>query len=172
MTKMQAFTLVFAAVLLAPCARAVDGTVLINQSTSVNGLPGCPHSGFPIQICQRGSYRLSGNLTVPGTADGIDISAANVTLDLNGFMIAGPISCEGFPVVQENCSPSAAGFGAYGVNDLGQIMGLETDANGVNHIFVATPEAAAPEPSLAGVVLLFGVGFAILKFFDSSQQRR
>jgi len=105
--------LLFIAVLftLAPNARAVDGTVLINQSTSVNGLPGCQHSGFPIQICQSGSYRLSGNLTVPGTADGIDISAANVTLDLNGFTIGGPISCEGFPVVQEDCSPSAAGFG-------------------------------------------------------------
>ena len=113
MTKMEAFTLVFATVLLAPCARAVDGTVLINQSTSVNGLPGCPHSGFPITICQPGSYRLSGNLTVPGTADGIDISGASVTLDLNGFTISGPVSCEGFPVVQEDCSPSDAGYGVF-----------------------------------------------------------
>ncbi|HTR37874.1 MAG TPA: right-handed parallel beta-helix repeat-containing protein [Bryobacteraceae bacterium] len=107
--------LLFTAMLFAPAPRAlaVDGTVLINQSTSVNGLPGCQHSGFPIQICQSGSYRLSGNLTVPGTADGIDISAANVTLDLNGFMISGPVNCDGFPVVQEDCSPSDAGFGVF-----------------------------------------------------------
>ncbi|HTR37876.1 MAG TPA: hypothetical protein VMH80_18335 [Bryobacteraceae bacterium] len=50
---------------------------------------------------------------------------------------------------------------AYGVNDLGQIMGLETDAQGLNHIFVATPETAtAPEPSLAVVVLLLATGLA------------
>ncbi|HUA20239.1 MAG TPA: right-handed parallel beta-helix repeat-containing protein [Bryobacteraceae bacterium] len=113
MTKANctAFALAAALLVFAPGALAVDGTVLINQASSVNGLPGCPHTGFPIQICQPGSYRLSGNLTVAGTADGIDVSASNVTLDLNGFTIAGPISCEGFPVVQEDCSPSAAGFG-------------------------------------------------------------
>ena len=37
---------------LVPSARAVDGVVLINQNTSVSGLSGCPHSGFPIIICK------------------------------------------------------------------------------------------------------------------------
>jgi hypothetical protein len=60
-------TVLFGGVLLAlaPSALAVDGTVLINQNTSVNGLPGCPPvAGFLINICQPGSYRLSGNITV------------------------------------------------------------------------------------------------------------
>lgn len=81
---------VFAAALSSAPAYAVDGVVLINQSTATNGLPGCGSSGFPIVICQPGSYRLSGNLSVPATS-GIEITSDNVTLDLNGFSI----SCQG-----------------------------------------------------------------------------
>ena len=40
-------------------AFAVDGTVLINQSTVTAA------GGFPYKIMQSGSYRLSGNLFVP-----------------------------------------------------------------------------------------------------------
>ena len=96
----------------APSAFAVDGTVLINQATSVNGLPGCTHAGFPIVICQSGSYRLSGNITVSGTTDGIDITADNVTLDLNGFSITGPVVCQqSIPTVSADCSPTNGGWG-------------------------------------------------------------
>ena len=96
---------------LAPAARAVDGVVLLNQNTSVSGLPGCPHSGFPIIICQPGSYRLSGNLTISDVnTDGIDITADKITLDLNGFTILGPVSCRPgtYPV---QCSGSGTGLG-------------------------------------------------------------
>ncbi|MGH9393127.1 MAG: hypothetical protein ACRD1E_03080 [Terriglobales bacterium] len=84
--------LVSAALLaLAPAARAVDGVVLINQSTAINGLPGCPLDGGElILICQPGSYRLGGNLAMGAKAYGILIRADNVTLDLNGFAVAGP----------------------------------------------------------------------------------
>ena len=53
------FGLLLFAILLvsAPSALAVDGVILINQNTSVNGIPGCPHAGFPIVICQSGSSR-------------------------------------------------------------------------------------------------------------------
>jgi hypothetical protein len=76
----------------APAALAVDGTVLINQSTITNGLTGCPTGGhFPIVICQPGSYRLSGNLTVPdANTTAIQITANDVAIDLNGFSISGP----------------------------------------------------------------------------------
>ncbi|MGH9394240.1 MAG: hypothetical protein ACRD1E_08730 [Terriglobales bacterium] len=73
---------------LAPAAHATDGVVLINQATSLNGLPGCGSSGFPIVICQPGSYRLAGNLVVAAAAaNGIEIEASHVTLDLNGFTL-------------------------------------------------------------------------------------
>jgi hypothetical protein len=90
---LRLFVLVCAVALVVPAALAVDGVVLINQNTSINGLPGCPHAGFPIQICQPGSYRLSGNLAVPANMAGIEINADKVTLDLNGFSITGPGTC-------------------------------------------------------------------------------
>jgi hypothetical protein len=92
-------------------AYAVDGVVLINQSTSVSGLPGCGSSGFPIVICQPGSYRLSGNLTITGNTDAIDIKADEVTLDLNGFSIIGPVSCDGDPQTPTRSCTGTAGVG-------------------------------------------------------------
>lgn len=100
----------------APAALAVDGTVLINQSTITNSLTGCPTGGhFPIIICQAGSYRLSSNLTVPdGNTTAIQISADDVTLDLNGFSILGPVVCSGFPLT---CTPNhGSGIGMTSTN--------------------------------------------------------
>jgi parallel beta-helix repeat protein len=73
-----------AALILAAPAFAVDGVTLINQAT-VQGA-----GGFPYNINQSGSYRLSGNLVAASTS-AINITAPNVTLDLNGFTI----SCTG-----------------------------------------------------------------------------
>ncbi len=102
----------------ASAALAVDGTVLINQSTITNGLTGCPTGGhFPIIICQSGSYRLSGNITVPdANTDAIHINADNVSLDLNGFAILGPATCQAgtFPV---RCSATGFGFGIVSDNN-------------------------------------------------------
>jgi hypothetical protein len=64
-------------------AFAVDGVVLINQSTVTAA------GGFPYTISVEGSYKLSGNLVVPVGVNGINITASHVTLDLNGFSITG-----------------------------------------------------------------------------------
>ena len=100
----------------APVALAVDGTVLINQSTITNGLPNCPTGGhFPVVICQAGSYRLSGNLTVDENTDAIHITADNVTLDLNGYAVLGPATCvQIFPVT---CSTTGTGVGILSNNN-------------------------------------------------------
>jgi hypothetical protein len=74
---------------------AVDGVVLIDQNRALTGnvTPG-DTPGFPVTISQPGSYRLSGNLTVPDSlTTGIHITANHVTLDLNGFAIIGPNVC-------------------------------------------------------------------------------
>jgi len=100
----------------APPAAAVDGVVLIHQATSVNGLPGCPHVGFPILICHSGSYRLAGNLDVTAVNTGaIDITADNVTLDLNGFAVSGPAVCTPgtYPV---QCTNAGSGFGVFSLS--------------------------------------------------------
>ena len=65
----------------ATSAGAVDGVIEINQAKVLAA------GGFPYTISNTGSYRLTGNLTIPGSTDGIDVTAAGVTLDMNGFSI-------------------------------------------------------------------------------------
>ena len=63
---------------------AVDGVALINQNAALAGnvTPG-DAPGFPVMISVSGSYRLSGNLTVPdANTPAFHISADNVTIDL------------------------------------------------------------------------------------------
>jgi hypothetical protein len=69
---------------------AIDGVVLIDQNRALAGdvTPG-DAPGFPVTISQPGSYKLSSNLAVPANTDGIVIAADHVTLDLNGFRVAG-----------------------------------------------------------------------------------
>jgi len=74
---------------------AVDGVVLIDQPHALaGGITPADAPGFPITISQSGSYRLSGNLTVPDiNTVAIEITGALVTIDLNGFSILGPNVC-------------------------------------------------------------------------------
>src|SRR5438132_11721141 len=98
---------------------AVDGIVLIDQNRALAGgvTPG-DAPGFPVTISLAGSYRLSGNLTVPNaTTTAIQITADNVTIDLNGFSIIGPTVCVSGPgggaVI--SCSPTGAGTGVLAI---------------------------------------------------------
>lgn len=50
-------------------------------------------NGWPYVISQPGSYKLASNLVVPVGMSGIRIDASDVTLDLNGFSINGPVTC-------------------------------------------------------------------------------
>jgi hypothetical protein len=78
----------------------------INQTrASAGGITPGDSAGFPVTISASGSYRLTGNLTVPNF-DGIDITAPDVTIDLNGFTMSGPVTCSGSgsSIV---CSPSS-----------------------------------------------------------------
>jgi hypothetical protein len=102
MSKPAVAVFICAALLLCAPAFAIDGQIVINQSTVMAA------GGFPYIITQPGSYKLSGNLVVSGGTDGIDITASNVTIDLNGFTIRGPVTCIG----QGNtlsCSSSVTG---------------------------------------------------------------
>ena len=82
--KLASMVFVAAAMLAwAASAGAVDGTIEINQAKVLAG------SGYPYKITSSGSYRLTGNLTVPASTNGIDVNVPNVTIDLNGFSIIG-----------------------------------------------------------------------------------
>jgi hypothetical protein len=95
----------FIAALLAGTAAptwAGGGVVLIGQPKS-----------FPIHITQPGSYKLSENLIVPdANTTVIVIDTDNVTIDLDGFSITGPVVCSG-----TSCSGSS--FYARGIEDPG-----------------------------------------------------
>src|SRR5207249_12260390 len=73
-------------------AYAVDGQVLINQSK-------LSASGGTYTITSPGSYKLSGNLQQKDKdTQVIVIASDNVTIDLNGFSVTGPVDCSsGFP---------------------------------------------------------------------------
>jgi hypothetical protein len=100
----------------ASSALAVDGVVLIDQNRALAGnvTPG-DTPGFPVTISVSGSYRLSGNLTVPDadtTAIDIAVTVRTVSIDLNGFAIIGPTTCDvSIPPI---CAPVATGDSIFG----------------------------------------------------------
>ena len=111
MSKLVLTGLLGVALLFGAPAFAVDGQILINQSTVTAA------GGFPYKITQPGSYKLSGNLVVPASTNGILIEAEGVTLDLNGFSISGPVTCSGLGSTV-SCSVDSAIRDAYGILDV------------------------------------------------------
>ena len=111
--RYTARVLSMAAIAAASAAHGGEGVLEINQDCAVNGgcFPG-DKPGFPVQISDSSnprSYVLTGDLLLPSGVDGIDISIANVSLNLKGFEIRGPESCTGTPVT------SCTGSGQHGV---------------------------------------------------------
>jgi len=97
-------------------AYAVDGVIEINQARALAGsVTPQDTPGFPVVLSKQGSYRLTGNLTLPNAdTDGIAIAAADVTLDLNGFSIIGPNSCSDCPATTCTAKGSGRGISASG----------------------------------------------------------
>ncbi len=85
---------------------------------------------LPIVISKSGSYKLRSNIVVPdANTTAISVTADNVTIDLNGFTISGPVSCTGAP---PSCSPTGAGdaISAIGSNATvlnGVVQGMGND---------------------------------------------
>ena len=98
--KMKLFLI--ASILYVPALWAVDGVSEINQaSVEASG-------GFPFEITQSGSYKLTGNLRVDDAdTTAIWVRTNYVTVDLNGFSILGPVECSSV-----GCSESGTGVWA------------------------------------------------------------
>ena len=83
---------------LTPPAFAADGVIEINQACAeaTGCFPG-DAPGFPVRITEIGSYRLTGDLSVPSGTNGIRIDANGengpVTLDLGGFAVSSTTVC-------------------------------------------------------------------------------
>jgi hypothetical protein len=121
-----AATAAFALLGFASMAFAVDGVLEINQTCAEN--TGCfagDTAGFPVTLTAEGSYRLTSNLIVRDTgaaANGIDIQAARVNVDLNGFAIR----CD----VQDDCPNDhgiSANFNSYATVRNGTVTGFADD---------------------------------------------
>jgi len=119
---------------IAAAAGAVDGTIEINQAkVMANG-------GFPYAIgTANTSYRLAGSLIAPAGTDAIDVSVANVTIDLNGFSIVGPgssnaavtgINASGMgEITVENGTVTGFGTGVQ-LGSYGIVKNIHADVNG------------------------------------------
>ena len=75
---------------------AADGVIEINNARALSGgvTPG-DTAGYPVSINLPGSYRLTGNLEItsinPPNTNAIEVNAEDVTIDLGGFEILGPM---------------------------------------------------------------------------------
>jgi hypothetical protein len=85
----RAISLIAFPMIVASPLHAADGRLEINQACVAVGCLSGDGADFPIEITASGSYLLTGNLTVPEGAHGISITASDVTLDLNGFVLSG-----------------------------------------------------------------------------------
>ena len=98
---------VLAFTFLARLALATDGVLEINQACAASAT-GCfpgDAAGLPVTITQSGSYRLTGDLTVPNlNTTAIDVESDDVSIDLKGFAIRGPNQC-----VPGNCNSVGGG---------------------------------------------------------------
>src|SRR5689334_9247316 len=91
-SRSKALMLLIAAAAFASASpvAALDGEVLIDQSiATAGGVTPADGPGFPVTISRSGKYKLKGNLNVPNGTDAFVVTADNVTLDLNGFRMAG-----------------------------------------------------------------------------------
>jgi hypothetical protein len=98
---------------LACVAHAGDGRLEINQACVAAGCVPGDTPGIPVQTQPNQSYVLTSNIAVGAILDaGFELGAGS-TLDLNGFAIAGDVTCSGVPAT---CS-------AQGVNSGGVYLG-------------------------------------------------
>lgn len=152
------FLLLIASVL--PFAASADEGVLeINQACAEGD--GCfagDTPGFPVEISGSGSYVLTSALDVASSTVGLDLSVGNVTIDLNGFAITGPESCNNTPVTDCTGSGgidgvrafdmpavtvkdgSVTGFSGVGVDlgDRARVLNVRVEENGSNGLSLGT----------------------------------
>jgi hypothetical protein len=91
---------------------AADGVLEIGQTCAVQtGCHAGDAPGFPVTIDQPGSFVLTSDLRVAdANLDALQIQSDDVSIDLNGFTIVGPVDCTGLGS-EVSCQPSGSGRG-------------------------------------------------------------
>jgi hypothetical protein len=112
MRARASFAFAFAAC-AAASAHGASGVVEINQARALaGGVTASDTAGFPVTIDVRGSYHLTSDLVRPDVGNAIAINADDVSLDLEGFTVSGPVTCSGAPVT--SCSATLGSSGILG----------------------------------------------------------
>lgn len=83
------------ALILALAGAAAQAETTIDQAKALAGgvTPG-DAPGFPVNISQPGSYKLTSNLNVPLHVRAIQVTSPGVTIDLNGFVVSSIVECD------------------------------------------------------------------------------
>lgn len=142
---------------------------------SATNTPGDANSLF--RISQAGSYYLTGNLTGTAGKHGIEIASNDVTIDLNGFTLAGvPGSLSG--ITADNTvrhrvrvhNGGIAAWGSYGISlTIGSSSGMHIDrvraaGNAADGIIVARDShisaCIAAQNGGSGIVAYYGTAIA------------
>lgn len=82
-----------------------------NAAALAGGVTPGDTAGYPVTLSEPGHYVLTSALTVPANKPAIVIDAPNVTLDLNGYRIAGPSICSASSKGMVACAPYHTGVG-------------------------------------------------------------
>lgn len=133
--------LLIAALLAGAGGAWAQATINHNKALAGSVTPG-DLPGYPVTISRPGHYKLTGNLTVPADTIAIDISADHVTLDLNGFTVAGPARC--------TRSAATRTVSCTGAAQLLRGIRVDNGAAGVRHTVVRN-----------GRVIGFGIGVSM-----------
>lgn len=152
------------------------GPIPIDQARAeAGGVTAGDAAGFPITISQPGSYRLMGNLNLSDpNVNAIEITADNVTLDLNGFSIATPVTCSGGGSAFTCSVVGQQGHGIYAINRSyttvrnGQVRGFRSGVQlglgavveglTVQHAWVSGISASHNSTVAGNTIALVGVG--------------
>jgi len=120
-------------------AIAADGEILINQAkVNAGGITPGDAAGFPATLSRPGRYKLTGNLQAPSGTDAIEVTANDVTIDLNGFTISHSPQSLGYGVHAQNVTRlrvsdgTISGFGTAGISgsDLVVVENMRLFVNG------------------------------------------
>ena len=109
--------LIMAILLLAVSSPAWAQVVITQAKANKGNVTAGDAAGFPVTISTRGSYRLGSNLFISNAdTTAIEITADNVTLDLNGFTIFGPNVCTRNPTPVGSFTTCNANGSGRGIN--------------------------------------------------------
>lgn len=146
----------FAVTSLPGVAAAGDGRLEINQACVATGCFPGDAPGLPIETAANRSYVLTSDVSVGAMTDPGLLVGAGSTLDLNGFTVAGLVTCNGTPATCSESGVNSGGvyLGAGAVVRNGTIRGMR--GHGVMGEPFSRVEGVEVQQNAAGGVTSYG----------------